>query len=83
MNKQSSNPSNKKATAVSDLPEDVWALILAYAEADESERQSCAGALRCASLRMNQLLTSHAYYYAANNMLREQYLRRKGIWHRY
>ena len=58
------------------LLEDVWALILSYVEEDEAADHSCAGALRCTSTHLKRRLTSHAYYYAANVLLREQSLGR-------
>jgi len=51
------------------LQEELWALILSFCEDNETDEGSSAESLRKTSYRMDQILSSHQYYYAANQLL--------------
>ena len=60
-------------TNIRRLDAETMSVILSFAEEDEARVRSCAGALRCTSSNLDRTLTSGAYYYAFNHLLRRKY----------
>ena len=67
-----------KSVTLCDLQEDIWALILSFCEDDETEKTAAAKVLRKTSPRLEKILTSHEYYYAANVLL-GRFFNKKGV----